>query len=291
MYTTIIHPLRKAFNLSISEYVILETIRGLMQKEEYNFWCVASKEYVSEYTDYSRATVFRCINSLEQKGLIYKNKKGHLRCRPLWIKYVTIDDIKMMAYNDILSLKMEEDSLKMRPTPSQNDTKQSQNDTPDSLKMRPNTNINIDSNTNKNTLSDFSKKSDLIKQPKKIKSRLSDTSNNIDMKDMKRRLKEIFINDVDAFTGEEFYWEAKHAVALNKIIDKIRFAYKSKGNDSPSEEQIENAFIHVLQKAKKDKWISDNYDLTIINSKWNIIIAKNGNKTHQAAREFLNQKD
>lgn len=139
MYTTIIHPIRKELNLSCNEYVILDCIYQLSNNEKFGGWCIASKDYFHELFDISRPTVFRAIENLVSKELVKKGPRGALKTTDKWHEITT---------------KWHE-SIKMRPSQSQNDTnslkmipEQSQNETPDSIKMRRN--INIYNNINNN---------------------------------------------------------------------------------------------------------------------------------------------
>lgn len=75
MYTTIIHPIRKALNLSIREYVILDMIFHLSNNEKYGGWCIMSKKKMADITDLSESTIKRILNTLEDKDLIKRDKK------------------------------------------------------------------------------------------------------------------------------------------------------------------------------------------------------------------------
>lgn len=79
MYTTIIHPLRKALNLSMNEYAVLDSIMRLSNNTEFSGWCVISREKLAEALDLSKPTIIKIYDTLELKGLIIKNKIGHAR--------------------------------------------------------------------------------------------------------------------------------------------------------------------------------------------------------------------
>lgn len=76
MYTTIIHPLRKALNLSMNEYCVMDTIYQLSNNTKYGGWCTKSKERISKDLDLSRRTIVYIINTLINKGLIERNKEN-----------------------------------------------------------------------------------------------------------------------------------------------------------------------------------------------------------------------
>lgn len=79
MYTTIIHPLRKALNLSMHEYAVLDSIMKLSNNTEFSGWCVISREKLSRSLDLSKPTIIKIYNTLDQKGLIKTNSLGHAR--------------------------------------------------------------------------------------------------------------------------------------------------------------------------------------------------------------------
>ncbi len=76
MYTTIIHPLRKAYLLSINEYCVLEAVRGLANNTKYKGWCVMSIPRIASSLDLSEQTIRRAYIKLEQIGLITRRKEN-----------------------------------------------------------------------------------------------------------------------------------------------------------------------------------------------------------------------
>jgi len=85
MFTTIIHPIRKALLLSCNEYVVLDHIYRLSNNTKYGGWCIASKEKIAEWNELSRPTVFRIIDTLLEKNLIEKDlTTGYLRTLDQW---------------------------------------------------------------------------------------------------------------------------------------------------------------------------------------------------------------
>lgn len=75
MYTTIIHPLRKTYCLSINEYCVLEAIRGLANNTKYSGWCVMSQKRIANALDLSTRTIIRAYKKLEDVNLIEKRKE------------------------------------------------------------------------------------------------------------------------------------------------------------------------------------------------------------------------
>ena len=80
MYTTIIHPIRKALMLSINEYCVMETIRANQAKKEFDYYCVLANEQIADELDVSKRTIINAKNALEQKGYI-ERKKNSTKCR------------------------------------------------------------------------------------------------------------------------------------------------------------------------------------------------------------------
>ena len=75
MYTTIIHPLRKAYCLSINEYCVIEAVRGLANNTKYEGWCLMSAARIATALDLSDDTIRRAYARLEAVGLIERRKK------------------------------------------------------------------------------------------------------------------------------------------------------------------------------------------------------------------------
>ncbi len=155
MYTTIIHPLRKQFGLTVSEYCVLDSVYFLSHFEKYDNWCVASSEKIAKELDYSGRTVLRALDRLEELGFIKRRKTT-----PSDTAVKTTDRWNaVIAHKDyMLSLKtsgMDDapDVEKIPPDKMSCPPRQNVRSTPD--KMSYNTN----NNTNKNIIKkDFSKK-------------------------------------------------------------------------------------------------------------------------------------
>lgn len=138
MFTTIIHPLRKIYNLSLIEYCILEEIRVLSHADnQFGGWCIKAKENIAKNLDIGYATVFRALNTLEEKELIERSHTG-VRCLNEWLKAISKREFEAFSNGDTASIKM-------IPT-------QYQNDTHDSIKMIHKNNI-VDKHTDLNNIS------------------------------------------------------------------------------------------------------------------------------------------
>ena len=88
-FTTIYHPIRIELDLSVNEYVVIDSVHQLSHKPSHP-WCTQSKDDIAEYTGISRRTVFRAIEAGLEKGLIEKNERGDVRSTDHWIETVML---------------------------------------------------------------------------------------------------------------------------------------------------------------------------------------------------------
>lgn len=138
MYTTIIHPLRKAYNLSLLEYCVLDSVWFLSKNNRHNGWCVKTKQGIADDLDVSKQHVIRVINALIEKGLIEKDADTKfLRTVDEWNEHLSNKSEWLIGSktnsNTLLSTKVT-DGNKMLPTGEQNVTT-------DGNKMLPKNNI------------------------------------------------------------------------------------------------------------------------------------------------------
>lgn len=104
MYTTIIHPLRKALNLSMNEYAVLESIRALSNNNKYNGWCVTSKQQMAEALDLSKQSVHKIVKTLHIKGLVEKGKvPGSIRSVDMYNDIFHLDNVNTLGTSDFLT--------------------------------------------------------------------------------------------------------------------------------------------------------------------------------------------
>ena len=86
-YTTIIHPIRKEFNLSCNDYCVLDTIMRMQNNESH--WCYMSKDTMANDLDLSKQAVLNIITKLVEKELIVKNPATkHLRIASVFLDYL-----------------------------------------------------------------------------------------------------------------------------------------------------------------------------------------------------------
>lgn len=85
-------------------------------------------------------------------------------------------------------------------------------------------------------------------------------------------LKEDFIKWYKWKKKVDYYWTAKDGNNLKLLIKKLEFSIKSE-NMPENDEHIQAAFQNLLNM-NNDEWIKDNLSISIINSKYNELIAK-----------------
>ena len=88
-FTTIHHPIREKFDLSLSAYAVIDSIHQLSHSPEYP-WCIESKEGLGSFLSLSRGTAFNAIKEGLEKGLLEKNHRGDLRTTMTWIEQVVL---------------------------------------------------------------------------------------------------------------------------------------------------------------------------------------------------------
>lgn len=105
---------------------------------------------------------------------------------------------------------------------------------------------------------------------------------------LKYEFEEIFI----AHSGSAYYFTGKDGAKIKSIINKLKHAYKTKGFQEVTDEQIKNGFLHICKKAKQDKWLSNNFTLSNIDSQFNNlkINKRNENTDLQSAATNLFNK-
>jgi len=101
--------------------------------------------------------------------------------------------------------------------------------------------------------------------------------------------RKLFEAEYTRLTGTVYYWQVKDSVAINRLIQKVRYAYKTakKPVENPTSEQMTNGFAHILKRAANDKWLSRNFETTLIDSKFNNLKnLRNGTQTEKDRELF-----
>lgn len=90
-YTTILHAVRKRFELSNNEYCVADLIDKLSHNPAAPRpgWCNASRKYMADELGVSRQSVITIINSLESAGLLIRGANDNLQTTALWYDSVT----------------------------------------------------------------------------------------------------------------------------------------------------------------------------------------------------------
>jgi hypothetical protein len=89
-YTTIIHHLREKLDISTNEYIVADTIHKMSNTKDYPY-CKMGKEKIAKCAGVTRRAVIKIIKRLEEKGLIERNDREHLRATDLWAETIDYD--------------------------------------------------------------------------------------------------------------------------------------------------------------------------------------------------------
>lgn len=73
-------------------------------------------------------------------------------------------------------------------------------------------------------------------------------------------------------TGQEYIFDGMQGKHLKQLLKKVETKVKQKGMD-PTEENVLNSFNGFLHHMK-DPWIIEHLEISIVNSKFNILYAK-----------------
>ena len=92
-YSMVIHDVRERLDISLTTYVVVDSIHKLSSSDPRYAYCVMSKEDIAKFLKVSRRTVFRSIDEAEKLGLIERTELG-LRATEKWIKAVEIYSIR-----------------------------------------------------------------------------------------------------------------------------------------------------------------------------------------------------
>lgn len=87
-YTLLLHDVREKFGLSITTYIVIDSIHKLSTSNRLFPYCTMSKEGLADFLGIARATVFRAIKEAEEMGLIEREPNKGLRSSDKWIDTV-----------------------------------------------------------------------------------------------------------------------------------------------------------------------------------------------------------
>lgn len=86
------------------------------------------------------------------------------------------------------------------------------------------------------------------------------------------KAKELFMNHFQKVFGEAYYWEAKDAVNMDRLIKKLTNSRK-KRELTVDDDSVLNALSVFLEKIK-DEWVLQNFTVPIISSKYNSLVSQ-----------------
>lgn len=99
-------------------------------------------------------------------------------------------------------------------------------------------------------------------------------------------LKDMWMKYYKHKTGKEYYFCAKDAGSLTGLIDKIIFQLTE--HQTPATDEIVTINMRAFLASITDKWVLENLELPIVNSKFNVLFKNAVNKSPEAATARLN---
>ena len=92
------------------------------------------------------------------------------------------------------------------------------------------------------------------------------------------KARQVFEEHYKATFDQDYYWSAKDAGNMSKLLDKLKYQRTQKGLTNEDNEVLDalSAFLGTIQ----DVWVFDNFSVANINSKFNELRAQAINKQH-----------
>lgn len=87
-YATLMYDVRKALDITWTEYVYLDMVYHL----SHDGWCYKSLDNVGEDLGLDRSNVYRMRNRLIERGLLKKNARGHVKTTDAYAKRIRTDE-------------------------------------------------------------------------------------------------------------------------------------------------------------------------------------------------------
>ena len=152
-----------------------------------------------------------------------------------------------------------------------------------SVSCTVNGNVNVNDNVN-------NIKKEITPQPPKGDKKTVDESS------LNYRAKELFISHFLKLFGNPYYWTAKDAGQMNQLLKKLSFQMKEKARGAEISDNDILSALNVFLNGINDKWINENFSVSVICSKFNEIISQiksNATKktigitTEQNERDFI----
>lgn len=89
-FTVVYHEARERLGLSVTEYIVLDSIHILSHSNDRYPYCTMSKDDMAKFLSVGRATVFRAIERGLQKGLLDRTPEHFLRTTSKWVDAVVL---------------------------------------------------------------------------------------------------------------------------------------------------------------------------------------------------------
>lgn len=213
--------------------------------------CFASNQYFADFFNISKTRVSVVISSLISKGYVTSTLNYKEGTKQILSRVLKIS---LIGY----PRKVKEGIKQNRDTP---------------IKEKFKDNNTVINNTVNNT---FNKGSENEFQPKKDNSIYS-------------KIKLIFAKRYLAHAETEYYFTAKDGAKVNSIIKQLKHAYKTSGKINPTDNEMVTAFEVIMDRAIKDRWLGDNFNLSNIDSQFNnlkINNRRNGQSHSEATAEI-----
>ena len=93
-YTLVLHQVRERLDLSLSTYVVIDSVHKLSRTNPDHPYCTLSKEQLAAFLKLSRATVFRAIQEGVSKRLLDRTSGGSLRSTNKWVEIAELYSTK-----------------------------------------------------------------------------------------------------------------------------------------------------------------------------------------------------
>ncbi len=90
IFTTILHDVRRQFELNLSDYCVVEAVFFRMNDPQTKMlgWCTISRQTLADELDLSRQTVITILKKLKEKGLVEENEMSFLKTTKTWFEAV-----------------------------------------------------------------------------------------------------------------------------------------------------------------------------------------------------------
>lgn len=264
--------------LSGNELLIFALIHGFCKDGEHEFR--GSIDYIRKWTGLSKPSVIRILKELVSKDLIKKKEEN-------------VKNVKVCSYSMggkiILPVvkKFNQGGNKILPGGGKKTLPNNTNI--DNIKEKDITStegVVAEANDGQNAMINA-----LVEQNELLKRQIEELT-----KKPKRKKKDpdpafseaknIFTSKYKSLFGQDYYWQAKDAGCMTKLLSQIRFSRKSKGLSDDVEGVIEGLkkFLDYI----KDDFILNHFDVSMLVSQYNSIMtgqkAQRGELTGQVLR-------